>query len=465
MIEPIMYSGIGFLFAALIGLVVMPRIHDRAVRLTMRRLEAAIPLSMAEIQADKDLLRAEFAMSTRRLEISVEQFRNKTTGQLAELGKKGDAINQLKIERDAQKVEIIAFNSQLELLKQQLTSAGKQVGAEVSTISLVPKDWPTAGLAKAPMNSLQSTLNDQLYDDGVVSLLPKEVRPVEEARSGEPVCDPATGCVSSDQRSRMPRGGYDFSAGLRALEPSMHVSDRPFDFKNDQFAGERLSVGGRIFRRLAHLFIAALIGISAMFAWQSYGDKAKELIGTWTSSLGGFLPVPTTKSLVDVPARQPSSIPANQVSAQDAAIPQSVPVTQGLKSTAAVTSPEAAQQHAKTVERNIPTEHPNTEQPAVKREQIAPNIATPQVVERNITQKTSSAPQMKLTPVPETRPTTIEGWTLREISNGTAVLEGPNGIWRATRGDTLPGVGRIDFIVRWGNRWIVATSRGLISTP
>src|SRR5258708_15226544 len=54
MIEPIMYFGIGFLVAALIGLVVVPLVHGRAVRLTMRRLEAATPLSMAEIQADKD---------------------------------------------------------------------------------------------------------------------------------------------------------------------------------------------------------------------------------------------------------------------------------------------------------------------------------------------------------------------------------------------------------------------------
>jgi hypothetical protein len=69
------------------------------------------------------------------------------------------------------------------------------------------------------------------------------------------------------------------------------------------------------------------------------------------------------------------------------------------------------------------------------------------------------------TPVPETRPTTIEGWTIREVNGGTAVLEGPNGIWKAARGDTVPGVGKIDSIVRWGNRWIVATSRGLISTP
>ena len=34
----------------------------------------------------------------------------------------------------------------------------------------------------------------------------------------------------------------------------------------------------------------------------------------------------------------------------------------------------------------------------------------------------------------------------------------------AKAGDTVPGVGRVDSIVRWGNRWIVATSRGLIST-
>jgi hypothetical protein len=71
----------------------------------------------------------------------------------------------------------------------------------------------------------------------------------------------------------------------------------------------------------------------------------------------------------------------------------------------------------------------------------------------------------KLTPIPETRPTTIEGWTLREATNGIAVLEGPNGIWRVRRGDTVPGVGRIDSILLWGERWIVATSRGLISTP
>jgi hypothetical protein len=68
-------------------------------------------------------------------------------------------------------------------------------------------------------------------------------------------------------------------------------------------------------------------------------------------------------------------------------------------------------------------------------------------------------------PIPETRPTTIAGWIVREVRGGTAVLEGPDGTWTGAAGDTVPGVGRIDSIVRWGNRWIVATANGLIATP
>jgi hypothetical protein len=68
-------------------------------------------------------------------------------------------------------------------------------------------------------------------------------------------------------------------------------------------------------------------------------------------------------------------------------------------------------------------------------------------------------------PFPETRPETIEGWTVRDVSGATAVLEGPDGVWRAMRGDTVPRVGRVESIVRWGSRWIVVTSSGLISTP
>jgi chromosome segregation ATPase len=134
MIEPIMYFGIGFLVAALIGLVVIPLVHGRAVRLTMRRLEAATPLSMAEIQADKDQLRAEFAMSTRRLEMSVETLKTRSTSQLAELGKKGDAINRLKIELGEKTATIFALEARDKALRDQLRSTEEEFSVKTNAM-------------------------------------------------------------------------------------------------------------------------------------------------------------------------------------------------------------------------------------------------------------------------------------------------------------------------------------------
>ena len=74
MIESVMYFGIGFLVATLLGLLFIPLVHNRAVRLTMKRLEASTPMSISEIRADKDQLRAEFAMSNRRIEMRIEKL-------------------------------------------------------------------------------------------------------------------------------------------------------------------------------------------------------------------------------------------------------------------------------------------------------------------------------------------------------------------------------------------------------
>jgi hypothetical protein len=69
-----------------------------------------------------------------------------------------------------------------------------------------------------------------------------------------------------------------------------------------------------------------------------------------------------------------------------------------------------------------------------------------------------------LVAAPETKPATIPGWTVVDVRDGTAVLEGPDGIRMAARGDTIPGLGRVESIVRWGSRWIIATASGLIAT-
>src|SRR5436309_14749846 len=134
MVEPIMYLAIGFLVSMLLGLMIVPLVHNRAVRLTTKRLEAATPLSMAEIQADKDQLRAEFDMSTRRLEMSVDQLKNKSTGQLAELGKKNDTINRLKIELGEKAATIFALEARDKGIKDQLRATEDGLEVKVNTL-------------------------------------------------------------------------------------------------------------------------------------------------------------------------------------------------------------------------------------------------------------------------------------------------------------------------------------------
>ena len=97
---------------------------------------------------------------------------------------------------------------------------------------------------------------------------------------------------------------------------------------------------------------------------------------------------------------------------------------------------------------------------------VAASSRTASIVQANTNPPAALIPPREtMVAVPETRPTTIEGWTVREVRGGTAILEGPDGVRMASRGDTIPGVGRIDSIVRWGSRWIVATANGLIATP
>ncbi|MBN8992416.1 MAG: hypothetical protein J0H42_29605 [Rhizobiales bacterium] len=139
MIEPIMYLAIGFLVSMLFGLMIVPLVHNRAVRLTTRRLEAATPLSMAEIQADKDQLRAEFAMSARRLEMSVDQLKNKTTSQLAELGKKSDAINRMKIELGEKNATIFGLEAREKAVKEQLRATEEEFAAKTEMLRSAEK--------------------------------------------------------------------------------------------------------------------------------------------------------------------------------------------------------------------------------------------------------------------------------------------------------------------------------------
>jgi chromosome segregation ATPase len=219
MIEPIMYFGIGFLVAALIGLVVIPLVHGRAVRLTMRRLEAATPMSMAEIQADKDQLRAEFAMLTRRLEMNIDQLKSRTASQLAELSKKTDAINRLKIELGEKTATVFALEARDKTLRDQARAAEEQFAARATALrdaERTLKDKDTE-LAKITAQLGESTV---LADSQRVEIiaLNTQVDALKERLTDAERTIQAAGLRVADERRRLEAAAAELTAERNKAE-------------------------------------------------------------------------------------------------------------------------------------------------------------------------------------------------------------------------------------------------------
>ena len=81
---------------------------------------------------------------------------------------------------------------------------------------------------------------------------------------------------------------------------------------------------------------------------------------------------------------------------------------------------------------------------------------------------TGSIPQKQAVPMvlgepPTTlKPPVVQGWVLRRVYDGAALIEGRDGIVEVEPGIVTPGLGRIESIKRQDGRWVVVTSRGLI---
>ena len=82
-----MYFALGFLVAGLFALMFLPAFWRRALRISMRRLQMLAPMSMEEVFAERDLLRAEFAVRERRFEQSMEAVQASRANDLATIGR------------------------------------------------------------------------------------------------------------------------------------------------------------------------------------------------------------------------------------------------------------------------------------------------------------------------------------------------------------------------------------------
>ena len=63
------------------------------------------------------------------------------------------------------------------------------------------------------------------------------------------------------------------------------------------------------------------------------------------------------------------------------------------------------------------------------------------------------------------KPGVVDGWVVRDVQRGTALIEGRMGLIEVDQGDVVPGLGRVDAIRKQDGRWVVVTSKGLIMPP
>lgn len=163
MIQSILFFALGFLSAGFLAVMVAPAIWRRALVLTRRRLEASTPLSLAEIQADKDSMRAQFAMQTRRLEMSMKSLREKTVAQTIEIER-----DRLEMERLASEIaerdkalalaanesgglsaELLRCEEELKRLMERLAAADKLLGQRAAEIEKLGRMYDEASLVSS----------------------------------------------------------------------------------------------------------------------------------------------------------------------------------------------------------------------------------------------------------------------------------------------------------------------------
>ncbi len=56
----------------------------------------------------------------------------------------------------------------------------------------------------------------------------------------------------------------------------------------------------------------------------------------------------------------------------------------------------------------------------------------------------------------------VEGWILRDIYDGLALVEGRRGMIEVGPGSNIPGIGRVETIRKQDGRWVVVTPKGII---
>lgn len=175
MLENGLFFTLGFLCSALLALMVAPAIWRRAVVLTRNRIESSVPLTLNEIQADKDQLRAEFAMSTRRLEVNLESLKERASEQLVEINKKRDELLSLGDQHTEKSLRISELETQAAELRSEMKERESQLNSTSTDLANVELKLEEKAFAYEELERKYRTAIEE-FDSKKVEMIAREGR-------------------------------------------------------------------------------------------------------------------------------------------------------------------------------------------------------------------------------------------------------------------------------------------------
>ena len=177
----------------------------------------------------------------------------------------------------------------------------------------------------------------------------------------------------------------------------------------------------------------------------------------FAAALGAVIGSLSTISLARAPEVAAETTPAPDQSRTLKALAQIGADVTALKTSIETSNRGANSQFTKISERLDRTERAQAE-PAAKLAALTESFSR---LEQRIA---STAPDVtgSIAAKDPAKPSVLEGWVVRDVYRGRAVVENRTRAYEVGTGSNLPGVGRIEAITQQNGRWVVVTPKGLI---
>ena len=170
---------LGFVLCALLVLLTGRIFWNLAMRLGASRNTKQIPIAMLELQADRDRLRAEHAIMSRKLELRLDDIKMRMTEQMAEVSRSRNRVQSLVEDIAEKNASLQAQQRSIESLNSQVQSYSADLVSCTETIKHLTSENETLVAEKRQLSSklaevtstlkMMNTVENRRVNEGVPS--------------------------------------------------------------------------------------------------------------------------------------------------------------------------------------------------------------------------------------------------------------------------------------------------------